>query len=196
MTNKSFSVFLILKSKIQLSSLVKFIMSTRDELYAEINSTRDDFHKLLASIPAEAYNLPSDNPAWTVSEVLYHMSIAPRMLGKDVKMITGQKWIYRLLPIILPKKAFDWMNKILTKCGARNSTPEFLAQEYDKAHKATIEALAKVDDADFQMKLFYPDWDPLLSGEVTLEKLFHYVRAHFVAHAEQLWRVVKSGQAI
>ncbi len=167
-------------------------MSIREELFTEINSTRDDFHKLLASIPCETYHLPSDNPAWTVSEVLYHMSIAPRMLGRDVKMITGQNWLYRLVPILLPKKAFDWMNKNLTKYGARHATPDFLAKEYDKGHEATLAALAEVADADFEKKLYYPDWDPLLSGEVTLERLFHYVRLHFDAHATQLWEIVVS----
>ena len=62
-------------------------MSTREKLPLEIEATKMAFHKLLDSIPVEAYDLPSDNPAWTVGEVLYHMSIAPRMLGKDVKMI-------------------------------------------------------------------------------------------------------------
>jgi len=84
------------------------------------------------------------------------------------------------------------MNKNLTKYGARNATPDFLAKEYDEAHKATNAALAEVADADFEKKLDYPDWDPLLSGEVTLEKLFHYVRLHFDAHAEQLLELVES----
>jgi hypothetical protein len=95
----------------------------------------------------------------------------------------------------MPKKVFDWMNKNLTRYGARNSTPEFLAKEYDKAHKATIEALAEVDDADFEKKLYYPDWDPLLSGEVTLERLFHYVRVHFDSHAEQILEIVEGKRA-
>ena len=65
-------------------------MSTREELRQEIETTKIEFHELFDSVPVEAYNLPSDNPAWTISQVLYHMSIAPRMLGKDVKMIKNQ----------------------------------------------------------------------------------------------------------
>ncbi len=166
-------------------------MAIREELFEEITATKDEFHKLLDRIPVEAYNLPSDNPAWTVSEVLYHMSIAPRMLGKDVKMITGQNWIYRLIPVIMPRKLFDWLNKTLTRYGARNPSPEFLAKEYDTAHELTMKALAEVHDADFSKKLHYPDWDPLLSGEVTLERLFHYIRVHFDSHAEQLIDIVE-----
>jgi hypothetical protein len=169
-------------------------VSTRDELRQEIEATRVEFHKLLDSIPVETYGLPSDNPAWTVAEVLYHMSIAPRLLGKDAKMIIRQSWLLRLIPIILPRRLFDWANKELTRYGARNASPEFLAKKYDRAHSATIEALNEVEERDFAKKLYYPDWDPLLSGEVTLERLFHYVKAHFDSHAEQLKRQVAASR--
>lgn len=161
-------------------------MTMRESLRQEIEATRTSFHELLNSIPDEAFSLPSENPAWTIGEVLYHMSIAPRMLGTDVKMILNQNWFYRLIPAIIPKRLFDWLNKILTKIGARNLTREFLASEYDKAHLATLKALDEVKEAYFEKKLNYPDWDPLLSGEVTLERLFHYIKLHFEAHAEQI----------
>lgn len=161
-------------------------MSIREELQQEIEETRQAFHALLASIPDEAFDLPSDNPAWTIGEVLYHMSIAPRMLGTDVKMIVKQSWLYKIIPTVIPKKLFDWINKHLTRWGARNLTREFLKEEYDQAHAATLKALDEVDDSDFKKKLNYPDWDPLLSGEVTLERLFRYVKVHFDSHAAEI----------
>lgn len=161
-------------------------MNIREELRNEIENTRKSFCELLDSIPDEAFKHSSDNPAWTIGEVLYHMSLAPRMLGTDVKMILNQNWFYRLIPAIIPKSLYDWINKILTKYGARNLTREFLASEYDKAHLATIKALNAVKETDFKKKLNYPDWDPLLSGEVTLERLFHYIKLHFDAHAAQI----------
>lgn len=48
---------------------------------------------------------------WTIGEMLYHMSLAPRFLSKDVKMITNQNWLYRIIPVIIPKQLFDWLNK-------------------------------------------------------------------------------------
>jgi len=165
-------------------------MSTRDELYQEINDTRIRFLQLLDTIPENAYAQPSNNPAWTIGEVLYHMTVAPRFMSAGVKMIVGQKWFYRLIPIVVPivvpKSLFNWLNKILTLYGARNLSREFLATEYEKAHYATLKALAEVSDNDFEKYAYFPDWDPLLSGEVTLERLFHYVKTHFDSHAEQL----------
>jgi len=165
-------------------------MSTREELKREIESTRQAFHELLNSIPEKAFDLPSDNPGWTIGEVLYHMSIAPRFLGSDVKMITRQNWAYRIIPVIIPKALFDWLNLKFTKFGARNVSPEFLAQEYDRAHASTLRALDQVSDSDFEKHVHYPDWDPLLSGEVTVARLFHYVKDHFDSHADQVRQVV------
>ena len=46
--------------------------------------------------------------------------------------------------------------------------------------------LTAVNDADFSKQVAYPDWDPLLSGDVTMERLFRYVKVQFDAHAEQI----------
>lgn len=167
-------------------------MKIREELRQEIENTRTSFHELLDSIPDKALKLPSDNPAWTIGEVLYHMSLAPRFLSQDVKMITTQNWLYKIIPVIIPKQLFDWLNKKLTKYGARKLSRKFISVEYDKAHLSTIKALDEVKEADFYKKLNYPDWDPLLSGEVTLERLFHYIKLHFEAHAKQI-RLIEKG---
>ncbi|MEZ4770639.1 MAG: DinB family protein [Caldilineales bacterium] len=168
--------------------------TTRDQLRREIEDTRTAFHQLLASIPVDAYRLPTDNPAWNVGQVLYHMSLAPRLLGGDAKMIRGQSRLLRLVPAVVPRRLFDWLNKEWTRTRARNPSPAFLAGEYDKAHAAALRALAETDDADFQLRVHYPDWDPLLSGDVTLERLFHYVKAHFDSHAGQLRQTVTGQQ--
>jgi hypothetical protein len=86
-------------------------MPILEELYQEINATRDDYIQLLKSIPENAYPLLTDNPAWNIGQVLYHMSIVPRDLSRDVKMILRQNWLYRLIPIVVPKKLFDWLNE-------------------------------------------------------------------------------------
>jgi hypothetical protein len=55
-----------------------------------------------------------------------------------------------------------------------------------------MRALDQVANSDFDKHLRYPDWDPLLSGEVTLERLFHYVKVHFDSHAEQIGLIVEN----
>ena len=165
-------------------------MNIREQLFTEITETRQRFHQLLELVPDEFFHLPSDNPAWTIGEVLYHMNIAPRFVIADVKMITGRRWIYRLVPRIIPKSLFDWINAKHTRYAARHLTRQFLASEYDKAHEIAIHALSLVADDNFQKSLPYPDWDAMLSGEVTLERLFHYVKNHFDAHASEINRLI------
>jgi hypothetical protein len=164
-------------------------MSLREQIHNEIVETRLRFHQLLDRIPDKALYMPSDNPAWTIGEVLYHMSIAPRFVILDVRMISGQRWVYRLISRIVPKSLFDWLNSRLTRFGARNFSRQFLASEYDKAHEIAIKALDGIADEDFEKSMSYPDWKPMLSGEVTLEKLFHYVKNHFDEHAADIERL-------
>jgi hypothetical protein len=118
------------------------------------------------------------------------MTIAPRYLIKDVKMILRQNGFYRLIPMVVPKKLFDWLKKHLRSMEPAICRETFYVISYEKAHKATLKALAEVDDRDFEKSLVYPDWDPLLTGEITLEKLFHYVKSHFDSHAQQLTLII------
>lgn len=74
----------------------------------------------------------------------------------------------------------------VTRFGARNLSREYLEQSYDKANAAALRALDSIPDGDFGKSLNYPGWDPLLSGEVTLERLFSYIKLHFDANAEQI----------
>jgi hypothetical protein len=166
-------------------------MDVYEQLCHEIIETRLRFHQLLDTIPDRDFSWPSDNPAWTIGEVLYHMSLAPRLVIADVRMITGQTGLYRLIPRLVPKRLFDWVNARMTRYGARHLSRSFLAREYDKAHEIALRALGRVAEGDFQRRAIYPDWDPLLSGEVTLERLFHYMKEHFDAHAAEIERVLK-----
>ena len=114
------------------------------------------------------------------------MSIAPRMIGADVWMITSQNWIYRWIAILVPKSFFNWLNTRLTRYGARHLSHEFLALSYDRANESTDRALASIPEGDFNRGLDYPDWDPRLTGEVTLERLFRYLKLHFEHHAAEI----------
>ncbi len=166
-------------------------MSTRRALRAEIEATRDDFHRLLNEIPDDALRRPSDNPAWTIGQVLYHMSLAPRFLPADVRMIAGRSRLARLVPRLIPKGLFDWLNAAYTRLAARRLTRQRLRAAYDRAHAETLRALDAATDEDFTRSARYPDWDPLLTGEVSLIDLFGYVRRHFDSHAAQIRRALR-----
>jgi hypothetical protein len=161
-------------------------MATREDLHKEIENTRLEFHRLLDRVPPEAYGQPTDNPAWTVGEVLYHITLSLRLFGSNALLIQGPVWLQHLIAALVPRRPYDWLNRELTRLGARHVSSEYLARRYDQAHRATLHALASVAEWDLQKHVHYPDWDPLLSGLVTLEEHFHHVKGHFDAHAAQL----------
>ncbi|MAU00259.1 MAG: hypothetical protein CL608_24225 [Anaerolineaceae bacterium] len=161
-------------------------MTTRQELQEEIEETRQRFHDLLQRIPDSAFSQPSSNPAWTIGELLYHMSIAPRFMVADVTMILRRPFLLKLLPKLFPEALFHWLNAHLTRFGARNLDRQFLANEYDKAHRRIMQTLNSLDEADLQKSVHYPDWDPLLAGNVTLTYLFGYIKRHFESHAADI----------
>lgn len=166
-------------------------MNTHYALRKEIEDTGAAFHRLLDSIPDEFFPMPSNNPAWTVGQVLYHMSIAPRMMVMDVQMIRDQDRFMRYIAKVFPKRAFDWLNVHLTRLGARNPSREFLAEKYDRANESILKVFDSLSDKDFSKSVSYPDWDPLLTGEVSMEYLFGYIKRHFDSHAAQIITAVK-----
>jgi hypothetical protein len=153
----------------------------KEQLRIEIESTCQDFHQLLEEVPDELLDKPSLNPDWTIREMLYHMSLAPRNLPSDVRMIRHLKWVPKL-----PSGPFNRLNSYLTRRGARALDKAALALKYDEAHERTMLALESIKDDEWAFGVDYPDWDPMLSGFVTLERLFHYIRLHFDAHAEEI----------
>ena len=161
-------------------------MNAKTQLEIEIEETRQRFHQLLDSWPDTAFDQPSSNPAWTIGELLYHMSIAPRMMVADVTMILQRPLLLKLLPKFFPESLFHWLNARLTRFGARNLDRQFLANEYDKAHHHILRTLHNLDETDLQKSVQYPSWDPLLTGNVSLIYLFGYIKRHFDSHAADI----------
>ncbi len=170
-------------------------MTLKEELAQEMEAARQGFHHLLASVPEAFYHHPSDNPAWTIGEVLFHMSLAPRFLTADLRIIIGQAWMAKVIGMLIPKSLFDKLNESLTRRWAsRNMTPEKLGRAYDNAHNTAMRALQKLDEDDFGKSLAYPDYDELLTGVVTVERLYRYISTHFKVHAEQIRKSIGEAQ--
>ena len=161
-------------------------MSLKDELRAELIQTRDAFHALLAEVPDEVFSKPSDNPAWTIGEVLFHMSLAPRFMTTDLRMIISRPWLARVFAVLVSRSLFDSLNAFLTRYWSRNLDRKFLGEQYDRAHERALRSLEGLKESDFQKSLQYPGYDPILSGEVTVERLYRYIKLHFVSHASQI----------
>jgi hypothetical protein len=158
----------------------------KESIRQELEETRAQFHQLLQSIPAADFARPSANPAWTVAEILFHMSVALRFLPEDVQFIRRFGWLPKP-----PAFLFHRFNVWFTRRGARNAIHPHLAEQYDQAHARTLQALDTVGETEWTKGAEYPGWDPALSGHVTLEDLFHYPTHHFHAHRQDLESVLE-----
>jgi hypothetical protein len=166
-------------------------MSLKEELAQEMESTRRDFHHLLDSVPEASYHHPSDNPAWTVGEVLFHMSLAPRFLTADLRLILGQAWIARVMGALVPKSLFDRLNEFFTKRWAsRNMTREKLARAYDRRTRPRLARPGESQRGGFRQIARISQIRRTARGCVAVEKLYRYITIHFNAHAGQIRRVI------
>jgi hypothetical protein len=134
----------------------------RDVIRAELETTRAAFHALLETVPDEDWHRPSGNRAWTVGQVLYHMTLALRFLPQDVWLIRHLGWTPPL-----PGGLFDWLMDHMTRWSARGLSRRQVAQRYDAAHALVLRVLETIQDDEWARGMDYPDWDPLLSGYVT-----------------------------
>jgi hypothetical protein len=75
--------------------------------------------------------------------------------------------------------------------GHRISTdPSFRAAQYDRAHRRVLKSLENVQEEDFQKSMLYPGYDPIFSGDVTVERLYRYIKLHFEEHAGQIRKIL------
>lgn len=115
------------------------------------------------------------------------MIFALKMMPSDLALLQR---VRRQIP--LPSNAiFHPINRIITRIGAWGLTPQKALKQYDAAHNNVLKILETISENEFDLMLEYPDWDPRLSGEVTVERLFHYPKEHFYEHVEQIRSAIK-----
>ena len=153
----------------------------REALRAELEATRQAFYELADSLSSEDWSKPTPNPAWNVGVMMFHITVAARFLPQDLRMIR-----YLGFTIYPPALVFHRLNEWYTRRGARQYTLATIKQAYDSAHSRAIRALDRVHDDEWDKGAQYPGWDPMLSGFVTIEQLFHYIKQHFDAHAAEI----------
>jgi hypothetical protein len=162
-------------------------MTLKDDLLQEIEETRGRFQQLLDSIPESDYPRQSGNSAWTVGNVLYHVTLGPRAIVFEAWMILHARGLYQFGMRHFPSEQFNRINAKFARRDARRLSRAGLAKAYENAHAALRSALMRVREQDFTRSVIYPiDLEPMIAGEVSVERLFRYAKAHFEAHAEQI----------
>jgi DinB family protein len=161
-------------------------MGLKEELTWELEDTRQNFHHLLDSIPEALYLHPSDNPAWTIGDVLYHITLGPIAIRFEIWMIRYAPGLIQFALNNTTSKLFNWINAPFARRGGRINRQR-LIKAYEAGHAGLISSLKRVREEDFSKAVNYPAaFVSELAGVVTVERLFRYVKLHFDVHAGQI----------
>ena len=161
-------------------------MSLKTDLINELEFTRRGFLQLVDSIPEESYRAPSVNPAWTIGDVLYHITLGPPAIWTEIWMIRHARWLFAALLNDWTASIFNWGNALFARHPKR-ITRENLIQSYERGHSALLNSLGKVQDDEFNKSVRYPEtFVTELAGIVTVERLFRYIKLHYEVHAGQI----------
>jgi len=161
-------------------------MNIKQSLAQEIQVTREKFLALLESIPEADYFLPTDNPAWTVGDVLYHITLGPRALALEIWMIIHARGLFQFGMKYFPSKFFNKVNARFAQQENRINR-QMLIKAYEAGHASVRSRLRRTREEQMKLSVVYPaEFVSELAGEVSVERLFHYVKDHFEAHAKQL----------
>ncbi len=159
------------------------------ELEVQLEDTHRRFIELVNSIPEEKYSLPTDNPAWTVGDILFHITLGPTALALEVWMLTHAPGLFGFVMRNFPSRFFNSVNAWFGRGQSRRVSRQGLLKAYGKAHTAIKSELRRTREEDLvKMVVYPPDFVSDLTGEVTPERLFRYVTGHFEEHERALRR--------
>ena len=167
--------------------VIEVIMASREDLFTILETTQEDYMRLLESIPESDYAGPSSNEAWTVGDLLFHITLGPRAVALEVWMILHARGLFQLAMNLFPSRAFNRVNAWFGRRDARRLTRSGLASRYEKGHAALRSVLRRAREQDLARSVVYPQkFVAELAGEVTVERLVRYAQDHVKVHAGQI----------
>ena len=161
-------------------------MANNADLLTQLEEARKEFLALLNAIPESDYGKPSGNEAWTVGDVLYHITLGPKALALEAWLIIHARGLFQLAMNIFPSQTFNRVNAWFGRRDTQRLTRSGLAERYEKGHAALRSVLKRAGEKDLAKSVEYPaDFVSELAGQVTLERLIHYAREHVEVHGRQ-----------
>lgn len=170
-------------------------LTVREEIRRELDTTRAEFHKLLADLSEENFHKKSLNPGWTNGEIVAHMmfgfivvnTLLPmtRLWGRLPK--GSSKWFARLLNLFTGP--FNWINALGARGQGTFFTRRQIGKIYDGTYFSLLGKINSIKEEEWKRGMYYPTkWDSNFSEFMTLDKLLHYPVIHFNVHLEQIAR--------
>jgi len=169
-------------------------MNIKEDLSREMESTLRDFHRLLNFVPEALYDHPSSNTAWTIGDVLYHITLGLPALRFEMWMIVNARGLFQFAMNDITSNIFNRINAMFTR-RSKQITHQGLSKAYETGHASLMSSLKRLDEGDLHKSIIYPkSFVPEIAGAVSVERLFHYVTEHFEIHETQIREALKEEQ--
>ena len=141
-------------------------------LRAELEAAREMFHVLIHANGKTQWRQKSPSSAWTIGEVLVHLTWALEYLPKEVQSALRGKGMFNM-----PGWLGDPLSYWYIRWAARSAAPEAIIQRYDRAMDAAIQLLDTIKEDEWARGAnFYGE------GFHSVEDLFSTPASHLREH--------------
>ncbi|MFI1918202.1 DinB family protein [Nocardia sp. NPDC020380] len=165
----------------------------REQLVADLERARIDFHQLLDTTADGEWNAPTNGTRWTNEELLFHMVFGYMIAQKLLPLLrifgrlptgVGRSYVRFLNTATTP---FDVINFYGSRVAARIYNRRRMGAKLDRAIASLQRSLRRDSEADFGRGMPYPDrWDPYFHNYMTLADIYRYPGQHYDHHRKQL----------
>jgi hypothetical protein len=147
----------------------------RAEIARELESTRVEFHQLMASVPPSAWRRHGPGSAWTVKEELWHIAWGAHFMLDLIK--NARRGIGLPKP---PMVIADALNAVYTKFRAAFVSREAIGPKYDRVHTKVMAELDSIREDEWGRSV------SIFGKEQTISELFRGISHHFEEHAARI----------
>lgn len=151
----------------------------RGELQELLETTRGDFHELVAGMSDADWRRKARGQSWRNSQLCYHMALGVALITQTATRLREGKGVNPpdfLMPVM--NTAAD----MFIRYRSRGATPDSVRDLYDESHKTALAALEQIDDEEWGNGARH------LGEDRTVEDSFRYMREHFEEHRETIRR--------
>lgn len=147
----------------------------RSAIRHALQHTRASFHALVGSLSDDDWSKHSPNTAWSVGELLAHLTLSLEIIPEQVARARRSKGMRNEPPVLNHA-----INVLRSRLVAGKENRRTIAQRYDAAHAAVLALLDSITDEEWgQGARFFHRYQ-------TIHDLVSRPVTHFREHAEQI----------
>jgi hypothetical protein len=165
----------------------------REEIAADLERARAQFHRLLNTAGPDDWRRPSHGTKWNNEELLFHMvfgymavqrlMLLMRVFGRLPDPVSAV-FARTLNTMEVPFHAVNYHGSC---AAARVYNRCRMGPKLDRVINSLQQRLTRDSDKELRLGMHYPTrWDPFFLDYMTIEDLYRYPGQHFDFHARQL----------